>query len=140
MGDQYTVHARDGFEVCLNEAGSEFHIMLKATDEADTRHVVAWPNHRTAGAYAEQWLTPDDLVAMVVEMIRVASVWVWDECALLDAAALKVMELGAYAAPREPSDDGEEISGLVADVAAAAVSPPRRTRDADLPAVWSAHG
>ena len=110
-----------------------------ATDEADTRYIFAWPNHRTAGAYAEQWLTPDDIVTMAVEMIRVASVWVWDERALLDAAALKVMELGAYAAPREPGDDDEEITGLVAKVAAAAVSP-RRTRDADLPAVGSFHG
>jgi hypothetical protein len=93
MGSQYTVHARDGFEVCLNEAGNEFHIMLKATDEAVTRHIVAWPNHRTAGAYAEQWLTPDDVVAMAVEMIRVASVWVADPETLIEAAALKVMEL-----------------------------------------------
>ncbi|KMO10235.1 hypothetical protein [Methylobacterium platani] len=93
MGTQHVIHARDGFEVCLNEAGNEFHIMLKASDEADIRHVVAWHNHRTAGAYGEQWLTPDDLVAMAVEMIRVASVWTADPEALVEAAALKVMEL-----------------------------------------------
>jgi|GEM_PF-2959518 len=113
MGTQHTVFARDGFEVCLNEGSNEFHIMLRASDEADTRQVCAWgvdggPAVRTAAAYGNPRLATDDLVAMAVQMIRVASVWVWDERALLDAAALMVMEL-AEAAPRmDPIEDEED--------------------------------
>lgn len=99
MSDQYTVLAKEGFEVCLNERSNIFHVMLRASDEADTRHIHAWagPQLRsgmaTAGAYSIVDLTPEDLVTMAVEIIRVASIWVEDGPKLVEDAALKVMDL-----------------------------------------------
>ncbi|KQU17629.1 hypothetical protein ASG63_08975 [Methylobacterium sp. Leaf94] len=98
MSSQYIVHIRDGIEICLNEMSNEFRLMLKSADETDVRHIAVWPHGSgsqvsTAGACAKHDMTVDEVVAMAVEMIRVASCWVSDERALIDAAALKVMEL-----------------------------------------------
>ncbi|MEH3065297.1 MAG: hypothetical protein PGN33_21970 [Methylobacterium radiotolerans] len=54
-----------------------------------------------------------------------------------DAAAAKAWARhGAEKADRARQAD--ELTRMIQQVAAAAVSPPARTRDADLPAVWSA--
>ena len=136
MSTQYTVHARDGFEICLNEMSNEFNVMLKASDEAYTRHIGVWglaggPAVRTAGAYARQDMTVDEVVAMAVEMIRVASCWVYAPRTLLDAAALKVMELAEHTPVVDPVD-ADEMAAALAPLFATVP-----TRDSDLPAVVS---
>lgn len=101
MGTQYTVFEKDGFEVCLNERSSEFGLMLKASDERSTAHVRAWPPGagtmvRTAAAFTSKDLTPEEVIAMAVAMIRVAANWSEDAAKARDAAAERVMNIDLW--------------------------------------------
>lgn len=98
MGSQYVVHESDGFQICLNEGSAHFNLMMKAENEIDDRHVSVWPADdgpflRTAAAVATGRMTADEVVAMAVEMVRVAAEASWDANAVRAQAVEAIRKL-----------------------------------------------